>query len=680
MVILPFDIDQAAASYQLGLPAALQHALNQLPGVYVPPIGDAALMANKAAEQEIDVTQLLKRVFNATAVITGRAFTTSSGFGAEFNVELSSGTQSRSVQGADPAAVTVAAAKALAELVAPNADADSLSAMEIAAGRTPALAALGPTGLAASGLPGARAQDLHTAAELERDSPWVIAEYARALALEGEFEAAAAEARRAAELAPNDAEVQATVGIVLEAAGDEGALAAFERALSVNPAHAVALAGRASVNAAAGQEGVTADLEAAIDAYPRFVDAYVRLADRQPDRQRALQVLRRAESHSPESVLLRANVMEFLLAVGDASGARAYLEQALSEPLSRSASMYSLAGILPASEAPAALALIRQGRERYPASLELKLAEAGVQLDAGDVTAALGLLGPLYTENPDSARVARLLAAAQARSGDLDAARSTYEKIGGEGAAFESGLAELYLASGRAAGALTVLEPLVESAPNDAHLLGLQGTALMRMGRLQESEQVLTRALELEPGNEIALRGLDLVRQQRELTGGDISLSESAGVAFQQGLSALDLADYTAAAEAFGRSREAEESGLGAFYQGYARQLGGDVRSAVVDYQAALEEFGESDIVLNNLGYGYLELGRFDRALDYLRRAVAANPSNAQAHLNLGVVYYALGRFDESIAEFSEAASLDDQVAPTAEALIEDVRRRVEQP
>lgn len=36
VVILPFDTDAAVSPYQLGLPTALQHALNQLPGTYVP--------------------------------------------------------------------------------------------------------------------------------------------------------------------------------------------------------------------------------------------------------------------------------------------------------------------------------------------------------------------------------------------------------------------------------------------------------------------------------------------------------------------------------------------------------------------------------------------------------------------------------------------------------------------
>jgi Flp pilus assembly protein TadD len=676
---LPFDADGAVAGYQLGLPTAMQHALNQIPGVYVPPIGDAALMANKAADTGQEVEPLLVRVFNADAVVTGRVVAGGGGVMAEINVMVGGAVQPTQVQGAGPAELAAAAAEAVAKIARPSVSADALASLRVSAEQTPSVASLGPVGLAASGLPGARVDQLNTASQLDSGSAWVIAEYARTLALAGAFEEAVTQARRASDLAPNDAEVQALVGVVLEAAGDDGALAAFERALTVNPAHAVALAGRAAVNADAAQASTnpSTDLEGAIAAYPRFVDAYVRLANRQPDLQRAIQTLRRAESYSPESVLLRGSVMQRLIDSGDASGALAYLRQVVAEPLARSASMYALARLLPSSVAQGAADLLNQGLEAYPNSVELQLAQADLRLQAGDPAAALAILEPLHADNPTNIGIANLLAVAQAESGDLDGARATFEGLRELGVDVELGLAELYLASGRASGALEILEPLVAAQPEDAYLQALYGTALMRQGRLSEGEQVLERALQLEPGNALASRSLELLRQQRELTGGDVAFSEEAGVAFQQGLASLDQHDYTAAVEAFGRSRAAQETGLAAFYQGYSRQLLGQTRPATQDYQVALETFPDSDIVLNNMGYAQMELGRFDLALDYLRRAIAANPNNPQAHLNLGVTYYAVQRYEDAIAEFAEAGRLDPSIAATTETLIEDVRERL---
>ncbi len=679
IVILPFDTDSAVSAYQLGLPTALQQALNQVPGVYVPPVGDAALMANKAVDNDIAVENLLGQVFNAGAIVTGRVILGGAGVVAEMNVAVAGGTQPVQAQGAGPAELAAAAAAAVARVVTPDASEDALAAVRAAAEQTPSVPSLGPTGLAASGLPGVRVDQLNTAAQLDPQSAWVAAEYARVLALDGDLELAASEARRAAEMAPNNVEIQALAGVVLEAAGDPGALAAFERALSINPVHSVALAGRAAVTAASGQGNPTADLEASIHAYPRFVDAYIRLSNQQADISRSVQTLRRAETYSPESVLLRGTVMQRLIDAGDAQAALAYLRQAVSEPLARSASMYGLVRLLPASLAAGAKELLAQGLEFYPDSLELRMAEADLLIQEGDLQGAIAILAPLREENPNSVGVANLLAVAQVQSGDLDAARATFESLRDQGVDVELALAELYLASGRAAGALELLEPLVAANPDSAHLQALHGTALMRLGRLAEGEQVLGRALQLEPENELASRSLELLRQQRELTGGDVALGEEAGLAFQQGLSALDRHDYAAASQAFGRSREVQDTGLAAFYQGYSRQLMGDTRSAISDYLVALETFNDSDIVLNNLGYAQLELGRFDLALDYLRSAIASNPDNAQAHLNLGVVYYGLQRFEDAIAQFSEAGRLDPSIAPTTETLIEDVRRRLGQ-
>jgi len=683
LVVLPFDTDAAVSPYQLGLPTALQHALNQLAGVYVPPVGDAALVANKAAAAQVDVPATVGRLFDANAVVTGRVGTGGGGVTATINVAIGGAVKPLTVQGATPAELTAAAADAVARTVLPDVGADALALVAAAAAGTPSVASLQPTGLAASGLPGARPADLQTATDLDPGSGWVQVEYARVLALAGDLAGAAAAAADAVQLAPDDAEVQATAGIVFDAADDQArAGAAFAAALAVNPAHAVALAGRAGVEAAANEPAhdPTTDLQAAIAAYPRFVDAYVRLADRQSDSQRALQTLRRAESYAPESVLLRRSVMQLLIDGGAPGDALAYLQQAVAEPLARSAGLYSLARLLPSAYATQALALVADARALYPDSTDLVVAQADILLQSGRAEEAEALLGPLYTQHQGDVGIGNLLAVAQARRGDLEGARRTFEALRGEGADVDRSLAELYLAAGRAGGALELLTPMADARPDDAELQALYGTALVRVGRLGEGRQALERALELQSDQPLAKRSLELLAEQQQLTGGaDVTFDEEAGVAFQQGLYALDVRDYAAAAGAFERSLASQKTGLAAFYLGYARQFVGDTRGAIESYEAALTTYPDSDIVLNNMGYAQIELGRFDKALDYLRRAVAGNPENAQAHLNLGIVYYAIQRYDDSIAEFTEAGRLDPSLQAMTDGLISDVRARMGQ-
>jgi len=677
VVVFPFDADATSQAYQLGLASALQRALNQIPGVYAPPVGDTALVANRAVAVGVDVNETVGRLFNASALVTGQVTLAGGGVRAVVNVDIAGGTQVVDVSGADPAAVAVGVATGVAAIVAPNLAAAATAAVEAAASDTPSVPSLAPVGLSASGLPGANVTDLDAAVQLDPDSAWVRAEYAKALALSGSLTAATEAAVAAGAMAPSDAEVQATIGVVLSSAGQrDEALAAFNASLGVNPAHAIALAGRASVTTTE-QGDPAADLQAAIDAYPRFVDAHVRLAARQGDAVRSLQTLRRAESFAPDSLLLRSTVMELLLENGDVASALAYLQQAVDDPLARSAGLFALARGLPASLAAEALALIDAGAAVYPDSTELVVARADVLLQAGRPDDALALLQPIYDANPANTNVGSLLAVTKARLGDIDGARIIFEAQRGQGANVDRALAELYVAAGRAGAALALLEPLVAASPDDAQLQALLGTALTRVGRLEEGEAALNAALAIDQNNALARRGLSLLQQQRDLTGGEqVTFTEEAGAAFQQGLYALDISDYVAAAESFARSRAIEENALTAFYHGYAKQLSGNTRGAIDDYLLALDTFGESDIVLNNIGYAYMELDRFDLAADYLNRALAANADNAQVHLNLGLYNYALRRYPEAIAAFEEAVRLDPSLQTAAGALIEAAREQ----
>ena len=135
------------------------------------------------------------------------------------------------------------------------------------------------------------------------------------------------------------------------------------------------------------------------------------------------------------------------------------------------------------------------------------------------------------------------------------------------------------------------------------------------------------------------------------------------------------MQDYPTAVQAFQRARKLDDNGLAAFFEGYAQQLTGNPRSAVDSYQVALKAFPESDIVLNDLGYAHLQLGRFDLALEQLGKALKVNPDNAQAHLNMGLTYYGLGRYKEAVGEFDQAVKLD----PNLQSTVAQVRQQAQQ-
>jgi len=678
VVIEPFDANASVATLQLGLPTALQRALNEIPNVYVPAIGDVALVMQKAQQAGKSQQATMRALFSPDVVIQGTVSGSGSGMSVSLTVDRAGSPQTLTARAPDgtPATLARAAARTLATALDPNLGATVLGRIDSAAAQTPSLPSLGPVALAASRLPGAKVADLKTASQLDPNSAWVKAEYARLLALSGNAKTALPVAQAAAKAQPDDGEVQVVLGVVEQAAGDnKAATAAFAKAVQLNPSDAVALTGMASLESDAAK--AKQDLQAAIEAYPRMLDAYLQLASLQDTPQHALQTLRNGENALPESVALRRAIVQNVINAGDDKGALAYLQQAVQDPMAVSAGLYSLARLLPADVTDGALALVRQGEKKYPDATILKAAEGELLVHKGDYAGAEGVLSPLHASLPKDAAIANLLTVAQARQGEIQAAQRTFESVSGSGDSAHGDLARIFLAAGRAEAALGLLRPIVAKGTQDANVLAVYGLALARVGKLSEGETELNKALAIQPNLALAKRGLSFLQQQRQLTGGtDVTFSADAGTAFQQGMYALEVQDYQTAVEAFKRARSLDDNGLSAFFEGYALQLTGDPRSAVADYQAALKAFPDSDIVLNDLGYAHLQLGRFDLALEQLGKAVKANPKNAQAHLNLGLTYYGLQRYSDAVSEFDTAVKLEPNLQPSVAKVRQDAQQK----
>ena len=81
--------------------------------------------------------------------------------------------------------------------------------------------------------------------------------------------------------------------------------------------------------------------------------------------------------------------------------------------------------------------------------------------------------------------------------------------------------------------------------------------------------------------------------------------------------------------------------------------------------QDALKEFNEQ-VVENpsedggylNIGSVYLQLGQWDKAIQYLQKALSIRPS-VQAYSNLGTAYYDLGRYQDAIPMYQKALALE---------------------
>ena len=666
--VLAFDAQGDAAPYRLGVATGLQRALNVIDGVYVPPVGDTLLVAQRFEGQGTLSPEVFAEAYDASALVSGV-------------VEVSGGQAQVQIifAGPDypaPRVVTVNGALGAPEALLTSitntvigelglsVSAQDREQVDAVLAQTPPLENLSAVAEASLGLQTSDASALETVLGLETDSSWVLSEQAEILTRTDELESALSTSLAAIQSAPEDAEALVTRGAVLLASGDEAtAQTAFEAALLLNPAHALALAGLGRL-----QDDV-ANLEAALGAYPRYVPAYLDLAsaqDAQGDAQAALATLERGVANVPDSTILKRAFLSGTLDQGGAQDALSYLQGALTEG-TPAADLYALAAELPSEVAPQALEIVREGRSAYPQDASLALAEASLLSQTGDVAAAESVLQEAQGVAPDNLRVTNELAIAQARQGNLDEARATLENASQTNNTVQLNLAQILLEAGQADGAIELLEPLLSASPQDAELYSLYGVALGRAGRYDQALNALDEALVLDPNLTQAQEARQIIAQNQALTQGEpIELEPEAASLFSTGLAALEADDASAAEQSFTQALELQNSGLLAFYQGYARQLQGDLRDAATSYEQALEELDDSAPVLNNLGFAYFRLGRFDRAIEYLERAVAADPENAEAQLNLGLIYYDLERFAQAVGPLEQAVQLRPELAETS--------------
>ncbi len=667
--VLAFDGQGDALPYRLGIPTGLQRALNVIDGVYVPPVGDTLLVAQRFEGQGTLSPEVFAEAYGASALVSGVVEV--SGGQAQVQIIFAGPDYPaprvitvNSALDAPEALLTSVTNTVISELEL-SVSADDRAQLDAVLAQTPPLGTLSAVAEASLGLQTNDSAALETVLELQTDSSWVSSEQAEILTRTGETEGALATSLEAIQSAPEDVEALVVRGAVLLASGDEAtAQQAFEAALLLNPTHALALAGLGRL------QDDTASLEAAIDAYPRYVPAYIDLAAAQRtagDAQGALATLERGAARVPGSATLaRAFVLESVRQ-GRAEDALNYLRTTTSEQAGASADLYALAAELPDEVAAQASDLVREGRTLYPQDVGLALAEASLLTESGDDAAAENVLLEARELEPDNLRVLNQLAITQAQQGRLDEARATLENAPQTNSTVQINLAQILLEAGQNDAAIDLLETLLPEAPQDAELYSLYGVALGRAGRYDQALNALDEALTLDPELEGAQQARQLIAQNRTLTQGEpIDLEPEAASLFSAGLSALEADEADTAEQNFTRALELQNSGLVAFYQGYARQLQGDLRNAVTSYEQALEDLDESAPVLNNLGFAYFRLGRFDRAIEFLERAVAANPENAEAQLNLGLIYYDLERYAQAVGPLEQAVQLRPELAETS--------------
>ncbi|MEW6327166.1 MAG: tetratricopeptide repeat protein [Thermodesulfobacteriota bacterium] len=179
-------------------------------------------------------------------------------------------------------------------------------------------------------------------------------------------------------------------------------------------------------------------------------------------------------------------------------------------------------------------------------------------------------------------------------------------------------------------------EENLQACPPDVRALSDLGTQYLELGELARAEEVLKKAVELDPTR---------LRPHFDL-----------GVLYtRQG-------QWLEALRAFLRAIELDPADASSRYNcGFVLEQLGQKDAALEQYREALAH--NPDHVEANFRLGLMFLGdnEVDVAVRFLKRTISISPGHVAAHNNLGVAYERIGRYEESVREYKKALELDPE-------------------
>ncbi len=172
-------------------------------------------------------------------------------------------------------------------------------------------------------------------------------------------------------------------------------------------------------------------------------------------------------------------------------------------------------------------------------------------------------------------------------------------------------LALLYLQEEQPRTALEVLREALAAIPEDSRLLSLYGNVLHQLNRDDEALKALEKAYALDPRDLTTITTLGIIYDERQ--------------------------------------QYPELDSL---------------------YEAALREYPENPLLLNNYSYSLAERGiRLEEALEMAQKAVAQEPENGAYLDTMGWIYYKMGLYQEALEWIQKAVSVREESAEVIEHL-----------
>jgi len=192
--------------------------------------------------------------------------------------------------------------------------------------------------------------------------------------------------------------------------------------------------------------------------------------------------------------------------------------------------------------------------------------------------------------------------------------------------------------SGQIQEALSAVETLTKSYPNDPLLYNISGICYKTIGKLDAAVKSFKKALTIKPNY--------------------AEVHYNLGVTFQE------LGQLDAAVKSYEQALAIKPSNANAHNNlGFTLQELGQLDAAVKSYEKALAINPDFADACNNLGITLRKLGQLDAAVKSYEKALAIKPDYAEAHNNLGNVLNDLGQLDAAVKSYEKALAIKPDYA-----------------
>jgi tetratricopeptide (TPR) repeat protein len=266
------------------------------------------------------------------------------------------------------------------------------------------------------------------------------------------------------------------------------------------------------------------------------------------------------------------------------------------------------------------------------------------------------------------------------QAGNPDEARGVFEGIlgskpddqqaqDGEVKASEA-LALKERSAGHMVEALRALMRAQDYAPRSAHLLFDLGILEEEMQLYPEAEKALAAALEIDPGNPEDYYAMARVKMDEgQLDAAEQNMKaylkthpDDAGAHYGLGRIYQLGMQFDLARGEFERSIQLQPVQTEAYYElGDVALKQDNYSEALICFQKVLARDGRHGGALAGAGQALFREKRYDEAVEYLRRAIAAAPGYQPGHYYLGLTLSRLGEKEESDRELLTAQKLADE-------------------